>query len=192
MLIVFDVMGTLLADPYAAAHEAACGMPVAEITRRTPPGLYHQLERGEIDEAGYWAGLRGGGAPGDPDVFHRVRRAGYAWLDGMPALAADCAAAHPTVAGSNYPSWMDDVTADHLAALDLRVFVSWRLGVRKPDPRFFMALCAATGAAPEDLVLIDDKVRNVDAVTSLGGAGVHHVSAARTRRSLRDLGVLPG
>lgn len=43
------------------------------------------------------------------------------------------------------------------------MFYSAALGCRKPEGRFFRAIEAATGFAPEELLLVDDTPANVDA-----------------------------
>ncbi|GAB3066785.1 HAD-IA family hydrolase [Micromonospora schwarzwaldensis] len=189
MLIVFDLMDTLLTDPFQAAHEAACGMSFAEFETLRPDGLYHRLERGEVEEGEYWRGLVTSGLRWDTEEFHRTRRAGYAWIDGMRDLLVDCTARHRVAIGSNYPVWIDEVVGDHLAGLDVGVFASCRLGVRKPRPEFFERLAEQAGTAVTDLILVDDKKVNVDAVTAVGGTGVHFTTAAETRAALRTAGV---
>lgn len=189
MLIVFDLMDTLLTDPFLRAHEAACGRTFAEFEALRPDGVYHRLEQGEIAEADYWRSLVDSGLDWDTDEFHRVRRAGYAWIAGMRALVSDCAAGNRVVIGSNYPDWIEEVARDHLGGLDLQVFASYQVGVRKPSARFFELLSDKAGARMRNLVLVDDKRVNIDAVAALGGVGVHFTSAARTREALRRAGV---
>jgi len=45
-------------------------------------------------------------------------------------------------------------------------------GCGKPDPAFYEAVAARTGLAPADLILIDDRIDNVDAARSCGWGGV--------------------
>ncbi|WP_328318230.1 HAD-IA family hydrolase [Streptomyces sp. NBC_00388] len=192
MIIAFDLMDTLLSDPYRSAHEQAFGITYEEFEQRRPPGLYHRLERGEMEEGAYWDALRDAGLSFDTSVFHRTRRSGYAWLEGMRELVAECAGAHRTVIASNYPSWIEEIGRDLLRGTGLEIFASYRLGVRKPSERFFHLLCERTGVGPADLVLIDDTRANTDAVAELGGLGIPFESAAATRRHLRASGVLTG
>jgi putative hydrolase of the HAD superfamily len=182
-------MDTLLTDPFRRAHEAACGRTFAEFEAVRPDGEYHRLERGEIAEADYWRSLVDSGLDWDINKFHRVRRAGYTWIEGMQTLVAACAAGNQVVIGSNYPDWIEEVVRDHLGWLDLQVFASYQVGVRKPAYRFFKLLSDQAGVQVRDLVLVDDKRVNTDAVAALGGVGVHFTSAARTRETLRWAGV---
>lgn len=190
MIIVFDLMDTLLTDPYLDAHEKATGMAFAEFERFRPPGLYHAMERGEVPETAYWEGLRKAGVDCDTALFHQVRRDGYRWLDGMEDLAAECAAARRTVIGSNYPDWIVEVGRDFLLGLDIEIFASYQFGVRKPSEAFFERLCDRVGATPGELVLVDDKAENTATVARLGGVGITFVSARETRRQLIRAGAL--
>jgi HAD superfamily hydrolase (TIGR01509 family) len=192
VVVVFDLMETLLTDPYRAAHEAATGLDFEELHRLRPPEVYHRLERGEIEEETYWASLRDAGIGVDEEVFHEVRRNGYQWLDGMRELVQECAAVHRTVVGSNYPDWIVEVAAEFLGDLRIDVVASCQLGVRKPSVRFFEEICERFAAPPQELVLIDDKKANTEAVARLGGLGIRFVSAAETRRQLTRACVLAG
>lgn len=189
MLIVFDLMDTLLTDPFLRAHEAACGLTFAEFEAVRPDGVYHRLERGEITEADYWRSLIDSGLDWDVEEFHRVRREGYAWIEGMRDLVSDCTAVNTVVIGSNYADWIDEVVRDHLHGLDVGVFASCRLGVRKPSPRFFELVADATNTPLREVLLVDDKGVNTDAVAALGGIGVRFTDATDTRQALRKAGV---
>lgn len=74
------------------------------------------------------------------------------------------------------------------------IVVSGRVGLAKPDPAIFEAMrqrieAQLPGIAPGELVFIDDNPKNAAAATALGWHGVHHVSAAQTEATLRELGL---
>jgi HAD superfamily hydrolase (TIGR01509 family) len=193
MLIAFDLMDTLVTDPYRVATEAATGMTFARFEELRPPGVYFRLERGEIEEELYWDSLRQHGVPVQTDVFHATRRAGYCPIPGMAQLLADCRRVARVVIASNYPVWIEEVMCDVLGWPDLPCYASYTCGVRKPSPLFFEGLCQAYGVAPSELVLVDDKNVNVTAVHRIGGTGILFRSAAGTRRRLRECcGLLSG
>jgi FMN phosphatase YigB (HAD superfamily) len=87
-VVAFDIMDTLLRDPFREALRAATGLDLAELRTRRDPALYPAFERGELTEAAYWAGHRAAGLDVDPAAFHRVRRDGIRWLPGMQELLA--------------------------------------------------------------------------------------------------------
>lgn len=188
VIVAFDLMQTLLTDPYREAHEAATGLTWAQFEERRPEGIYHSLERGEIEEEIYWRELRATGLEVDPARFHATRRGGYRWLPGMRELLAECAGYGTVVVASNYPRWIDDVEAESFAALGVRVYASCQFGVRKPDRRFFAALAASEGVTAADLVLVDDAPANV---AGLADAGILMTGADEVRARLRAIGALP-
>jgi HAD superfamily hydrolase (TIGR01509 family) len=191
VIIAFDLMQTLLTDPYRDAHEAATGLSWAEFEGRRPDGVYHSLELGEIAESKYWQALRDAGIAVDAERFHRTRRAGYRWLPGMRELLVDCAAHGRVVVASNYPVWIDDVKPGAFGAQGVHVHASCRLGARKPDARFFAALAGCEGVTVRELVLVDDVAANVEGIERAGGTGIAMTGADPVRDALVRLGALP-
>jgi HAD superfamily hydrolase (TIGR01509 family) len=91
------------------------------------------------------------------------------------------------VVATNYPVWVGQLRAELFGGLDVGWYPSCECGVRKPDPRYFAGLCAAFGIRAADLVLVDDKAVNTDAVRRLGGRAITFDSAADTRARLTAL-----
>jgi putative hydrolase of the HAD superfamily len=89
---------------------------------------------------------------------------------GLALLAATCRWTRVLVWSNTDPlHWQvlgDDILAAGVAAAD--VFVSFRLGVEKPDPRFFARALAAAGLDAKDVVYLDDRADNVAAARGLG------------------------
>ncbi len=188
-MLAFDLMDTLLVDPYREAHERATGLSWAQFESKRPDGTYHALERGEIDEDTYWAGLRAQGISVCVPTFHGTRRAGYRWLPGMQDLLRRCTLSFPTIIASNYPIWINEVRDDLLAGIDIEVFGSWSCGARKPAPAFFLALSERFDVSVSDLVLIDDSADNAEGLQRLGGRAVVFSSANLAEQQLLELGV---
>ena len=61
----------------------------------------------------------------------------------------------------------------NLADLFEKLFLSFEMGMRKPDPRIFRKVVQVTGINPSESVFIDDSRQNVEAAKSIGLAGVH-------------------
>ncbi|QFS81452.1 Phosphatase [Roseivivax sp. THAF40] len=53
------------------------------------------------------------------------------------------------------------------------VFASGRMGLRKPDPRFFHHIAAETGVTPGNILLVDDLEENIAAARDAGWQGYH-------------------
>ena len=85
-VVLFDLMDTVLTDPYRDALAAATTVPLAECSARRDPDLWPAFERGELDEDAYWAGWAACGIVAARDAFHAARRAGTGFVDGMADL----------------------------------------------------------------------------------------------------------
>lgn len=188
--VAFDLMDTVLRDPYREALEAATGLSLADLLERRPPNAYPAFERGEITEDEYWASWDRAGLAVDPDAFHAVRRGGYRWLPGMRELLDDLAGSVRRVAASNYPNWVDDLTSTGLLADRFdEVVASVHLGVRKPDAGFYTGLLGRLGLGADEVFFVDDRPANVAAARAAGITAVEFDGAEALRAALRDLGV---
>lgn len=190
-VVVFDVMDTLLRDPYREAHEVATGLAFETIESVRPAGAYHALERAEIDESTYWDTLRDAGISVDVDRFHTIRRAGYEWLPGMQELLREIAARYRVIIASNYPAeWIADVHTRFFRSIQAEVCGSCELHVRKPSLEFYDRMVCWFDLEPATTVLIDDSEPNIEGAVAAGWQGVRYRDAARTREDLGALGVL--
>lgn len=181
-------MDTVVHDPFRDAITAATGRTLEEVLARKDPGPWLRFERGELTEEQYFQSYAPLGL--DVEIFQRVRRAGYAFLPGMEPILHDLTGAVVRAAATNYPIWVDELATGLLAGC-FDVFVSsHRLGVRKPDPRFFERLCAIVGAPPGDVLLVDDRLANVEGARVAGLQGHLFTSAQELRQRLEADGVL--
>lgn len=72
------------------------------------------------------------------------------------------------------------------------IVVSGRVGLVKPDPQIFHLMHVEIekqlpGIRPDELVFIDDNLKNAQAATALGWHGVHYTGALDTETKLRAL-----
>jgi HAD superfamily hydrolase (TIGR01509 family) len=188
-VVAFDIMDTLLRDPFREALRAATGLDLAELRRRRDPGLYPAFERGELSEAAYWAAHHDAGLDIDPEAFHRVRRAGLRWLPGMQELLAALQGRVRRVTASNYPVWIEELAVGPLAGHLDEVLASHHLGARKPDPAFFVRLLGRLEVTAAEVAFVDDREENVTAAAAHGLAAHRFVDAAGVRSWLTELGV---
>lgn len=192
--LCLDLMGTIVYDPYLEAIEAALGMSIAQARPMRNPQSWPRFELGLIDEDEF---VRTFFATDDPSLtfdiesFHRVRRAGYAFLPGMEAVLGELDGRVDRYIASNYPVWIDELHQQF--AFDRHfdgVFASCRMGVRKPDPAFFHALLEAIGRRPEQCLFVDDRAVNCESAEALGMAAHLFDGADGLRRRLRAEGLL--
>jgi FMN hydrolase / 5-amino-6-(5-phospho-D-ribitylamino)uracil phosphatase len=188
-VVAFDLMDTVLRDPFREALEAATGLGLGELFERRDPTVYPAFERGEIDEAAYWAHYETAGVTVDPAAFHRIRRDGIAFLPGMAELLDELAGHVVRVTASNYPVWVEELARDHLGGRFERIIASCHLGVRKPERGFFDRLVTALDVDADDVCFVDDRPDNVEAARQAGLLAHRFVDATAVRGWLADHGV---
>jgi FMN phosphatase YigB (HAD superfamily) len=187
--IAFDLMDTVVRDPYREALEAATGLPIEQLFRRRSRSVYPALERGELSEAEYWAAYDAAGIEVDPGTFHRVRRDRTRWLPGMRELLADLDGVVLRATASNYPDWIEELATGMLAGSFERVLASCHLGARKPEPAFFAALLATLDLPASTVLFVDDREENVVAARTAGLAAHRFLGAGELRAWLIGHGV---
>lgn len=71
-----------------------------------------------------------------------------------------------------------------------RIFAAGPMGVKKPDAGFFTEIVEWAGCAPEDALLVDDHLPNVEAAQALGWRGFYFEDASRPHLAakLEELG----
>lgn len=192
-VVCFDLMDTLVVDPFREALEAGTGMPLAELLARRDPHAWPAFESGQISEAEFVERVVPGVAF-DHEAFTRTRREGYALVPGMRGLLDELEGGVTRWVASNYPEWIEEVL--HRFGLVERVdgvTVSCREGVCKPDPAFFERLVAQVGHPPHHCLLVDDRPSNCAAAERAGLRAHHFAGAAGLRRRLQAEGVIrPG
>lgn len=189
-VVVFDMMDTLLTDPYREAIEAGTGRSLTDLRDLLVQTRWPDFECNRITEREYLAAFIDAGVDVDVEAFHRARLDGYAWIEGMDVLLDDVTDVAEVVVASNYPDWLDEVANDWLRDRVDGVIGSCHLGERKPDRAFFDGMLTWLDASPDDVWFVDDRERNVEAAEALGIRSLHFESAAATREWLADEGVL--
>ncbi len=182
-------MGTVVHEPFTEDMPRFFKMTLDELIAAKHPDLWLRFERGEIENAEFLRGFFADGRDYDQTGFVECVRASYRFLPGMEALLGELGA--PTYALSNYPTWSEWIE-DKLSLtrfLDWR-FVSWKTGVRKPDPKAYLRPIEELGGQPERFVFVDDRPVNVDAARAVGMQGILFEHADQLRTELGAFGLL--
>lgn len=193
--VCFDLMDTVLRDPYKEALTAATGLALREIGKARNAETWPLFETGAIDEATFVERYfpEGSGHRFDMDAFHRERRAGYAFLPGIEALLDELRQNGVGLyIASNYPIWIEEVRASF--ELDRRfdgIVASHHVRCRKPAPAFFEALFAHMKEAPHDALFVDDRKENCDGAEKAGMPAHVFTSAEALRKRLVSDRFLP-
>lgn len=162
---------------------------------------------------GEWHAIQdGGGDPTEATRSLKARHPGkealieafYSRFDEMcdhsfPDMAALVERLHragtPLYLLSNAPGFLDDWLRGpgqqrHPFLGHFRDYVvSGRVGHLKPTPAIYDLLCRTGGFAPQDAVLIDDNLPNVEGAHAFGLNAIHHRTAEETTAALRALGL---
>jgi len=190
--LLVDVMGTLVHDPFYREIPAFFGVSLEELLRVKHPTAWREFEEGRIDEATALDRMFADGRAYDQAGLKACVRDAYAWLAGVEDLLAEMRAAGLEMhVLSNYPSWHELIEERlGLSRYLPWTFVSWRTGVRKPDPEAYRLPARELGVAPADLVLIDDRDVNCAAARELGLDAIRFESAGQLRAELGARGLL--
>jgi putative hydrolase of the HAD superfamily len=113
---------------------------------------------------------------------------------GAPELVAETGAAARIGCLSNTNAFQWDAHFGELpliGAFEFR-FLSFELGLVKPDPAIFEAVAAGLPASPDRVLFLDDNAVNVDAAATYGLTARQVRGVNEARRALVETGVLAG
>jgi HAD superfamily hydrolase (TIGR01509 family) len=169
--ICFDLMDTVIRDPYREAIFAATGLEAREAFRHNDKTCWPEFEVGAIDESSF-ARRYFASAPQlrfDLNAFHRARREGYAFLPGMRELLVGLRGRVARHLASNYPIWIDELhTTFDFDALFEGVHASCHLRVRKPAAEFYEKMLARVLTPAGECLFVDDRPINCEAAERAG------------------------
>jgi HAD superfamily hydrolase (TIGR01509 family) len=191
--ILWDVMDTLVVDPFRHVMPAFFGMTLAQLLEEKHPTAWGRFERSELSELEFLATFFKDGRSYDRDGFKARVRASYRWIEGIEALLARLRERGADMhALSNYPQWYTWIEE----RLGLSRYLSWSFvschtRLRKPDPAAYELAAQQLGLGPEQLLFIDDRKVNCDAARTMGWSAIHFQGdVAELERALVALGSL--
>jgi HAD superfamily hydrolase (TIGR01509 family) len=191
-ILLLDAMDTLVVDPFFTVFPRFFGCSLPELFKDKDPTAWIRFEKNEIDEA-TWAEITFSDRRDfDLAALKAEMFGAYRLIDGIEALLDDLKAADvPMHILSNYPHWYRDLDERlHLSRWLPWTFVSWHLGMRKPDPAIFQHAADHLEVAPERLIFVDDRERNCEGARSIGVDAIVFESADQLRTALGARGVL--
>jgi 2-haloacid dehalogenase len=103
------------------------------------------------------------------------------------------AAGRPVYALSNFATVKFAIARriyDFLSEFDDAV-ISGHVGAVKPDPRIFEILFERVGKRPDELVFVDDQIKNIEAARALGMPAIHFRPGVDLKGELSRRGALP-
>ena len=191
-VIIFDVMETLVTEPFFTAVPAFFGMTCEGLQSAKHPTAWIEFEEGRITEAEYFDRFFLDRRAVDGEGLRQCLEQAYRWVDGMEGLLTELKAADCEMhALSNYPVWYALIDESLRLSRFLHwTFVSCLTGVRKPDPQAYLGAAAALQLEPKACLFIDDRVENVEAATAVGMDAILKVDSTQVRNELAQREVL--
>lgn len=190
--ILFDIMGTVVTEPFEADIPRFLGVTLEELIRVKHPTAWVDFERGLIDEVTYGQTFFTDGRQLDLEGLKRALVDSYQLIEGVePILSRLKARAVPLHALSNYSPWYQ-LIEDKLALSRWLSwsFVSCHTGHRKPEPAAYVDAARALGLPPEACLFIDDRRGNVRGAEAVGMPALHFRDAVTLEAELRARGLL--
>lgn len=185
-VILFDVMDTLVTDPYYCAMPDFFGMSRKELRRAIHPTSWIEFEEGHISGAEYVARFFRDGRCVDGDALNACLKDAYDWVDGASQVLADLQdAGYEMHALSNYSTWYRIIEEK----LQLSRYVQWSFvscltGLRKPAPEAYQSAAETLQVDVGDCLLVDDRIVNVDAARDVGMDAIQAESSPQVRAEL--------
>ena len=190
-VVLWDVMGTLVHDPFFTEMPDFFGMTFDAMLQAKHPRAWVEFELGQRSEEDFLTSFFDDGRDFDRAGFVSTVRSSYRWLPGLEALLAELRDAGFSMhAFSNYPVWYQ-LIEERLSPsrfLDWS-FVSCITGLRKPDPAAYAQVLDELGVPAERCVFIDDRASNCEASRQAGIRSVLFEGIDPLRASLREAGV---
>jgi len=178
-------------------HETLNGYhTVAERYGFTPADFYahlysgsewQQARIGALTSREYWGQIQQSlGVPGDLEAFVAELFAGEMLNPALVALADLLRTRHRSGLLSNALDDLETQLAERwqVAHLFDVVINSARVGVAKPNPRAFQLALEALGCEHDEVLFIDDKLRNIIAAQAFGITSIHYTTPAALLKAL--------
>jgi putative hydrolase of the HAD superfamily len=201
--VLWDFGGVILSSPFEAFNrfEAEHGLPADFIRSVNATNPHHNawahLERGDItaeqfaeefadesaalghriDGGEVLALLAGYVRPDMVELLDRVKAAGY-----------KVACLTNNIGGGHVTSERSETITDIMDRFDI-VVESSKVGVRKPEPRFYEIACELLGVEPAECIFLDDLGINLKPAAAMGMTTIKVTSA---EQAITDLHALLG
>jgi HAD superfamily hydrolase (TIGR01509 family) len=191
-IVLWDVMGTLVHDPFFIEMPDFFGMTFDAMLEAKHPSAWVEFELGERSEESFLDSFFADGRDFDRPGFVSTIRSSYRWLPGLEELLAELRAAESAMhAFSNYPVWYQLIEERLRPSRFLDwTFVSCITGLRKPDAAAYAHVLSQLGVPAEQCLFVDDRSSNCEAARQAGIRSVLFEGVGPLRESLRDAGVL--
>ncbi|KAH7670959.1 Soluble epoxide hydrolase protein [Dioscorea alata] len=190
-ILLFDVMDTLVRDPFYEDVPNFFKMSLKEILEEKHPTAWVECEEGLISEMELAKKFFKDGRPFDLEGLKECMVRGYCYINGIEALLQNLKLNNYEMhAFTNYPIWYTLIEEK----LKLSKYLSWTFcscltGKRKPAPDSYAEVLTRLGVDPANCVFIDDRITNVEAAKNAGMVGLQFKNADTLKEDLSLLGI---
>lgn len=191
-VLLFDVMGTLVHDPFFVEVPAFFGTDLRTLVQHKHPTAWVDFELGTCDEAELGRRFFADGRTLDVEGLKAAMVHAYRWLPGIEDLLTQLQSAGVEMhVLSNYPCWYQ-LIEDKLALSQYLpwTFVSCHTGTRKPDAAAYEGAAAHLGVPTDACLFVDDRALNCRGARAVGMHAVEFVDADALGRELHARGLL--
>ena len=191
-VVLFDVMGTLVHDPFFVEVPAFFGTDLRTLVDVKHPTAWVDFELGQIDEAELGKRFFADGRALDVAGLKAAMLAAYRWLPGIEELLADLQRRNVEMhVLSNYPHWYELIEEKLGVSRYLPwTFVSCHTGARKPDAAAYRIAAERLGVDTEACLFVDDRALNCRGARAVGMSAIEFADAAQLTHALRERGLL--
>ncbi|EFJ18467.1 hypothetical protein SELMODRAFT_112604 [Selaginella moellendorffii] len=169
-VLLFDVMGTIVRDPFYKDVPAFFGLSMKELLEIKHPTAWIEFEKGLITEEQLKHRFFNDGRDFDLQGLKSCMVAGYEFIEGMEELLCSLkSSGFEMHAFTNYPDWYMLIEDKLQLSRYLEwTFVSCHTGKRKPEINAYLDVLQKLQVDSSDCTFVDDQRRNVEAAKSLG------------------------
>ena len=191
-VVLFDVMGTLVHDPFFVEVPAFFGTDLRTLVQHKHPTAWVDFELGTIDEAELGRRFFADERELDVAGLKAAMVEAYRWLPGiedlLERLQARDVAMHTL---SNYPCWYELIEAKlGISRYMPWTFVSCHTGARKPDAAAYLQAAAQLGVPCDACLFVDDRALNCQGALAVGMHAIEFSVAEQLGRELHARGLL--
>ncbi|KAG2693924.1 hypothetical protein I3760_08G118100 [Carya illinoinensis] len=190
-ILLFDIMDTLVRDPFYHDVPAFFGMSLKELIECKHPTAWIEFEKGMIDEVELSRIFFKDGRSFDLEGMKNCMRRGYSYIEGVEELLhALKQNKYEIHAFTNYPIWYKMIEDK----LKVSRYLSWTFcscinGKRKPDPDFYLDVLSQLEVNSENCIFIDDRLKNVEAAAEVGIVSLHFKNTNLLLQDLSSMGI---
>ncbi|CAI9090916.1 OLC1v1025804C1 [Oldenlandia corymbosa var. corymbosa] len=190
-ILLFDVMDTIVRDPFYHDVPAFFRMSFKELIESKHPTVWCEFERGLIDESELARKFFKDERYCDMEGLKSCMKRGYSYIEGVEELLHSLKnAGYEMHAFTNYPNWYLMIEDK----LKLSTYLSWTFcscifGKRKPEADFYLEVIDHLKVHPSSCIFIDDRMRNVEAAIEAGITGILFKNAELLRKDLLIHGI---